>query len=233
VADVGNSRVHWGPVLGTRVRPRRPLATSRIARLPRLRGECAAACVVPRAEAALRRRWPRVRFLGRDFPAAVPLRGPDPRQVGADRWANAAAAWARCRGACVVVDVGSAVTYDVVSSDGAFLGGAIAPGLGLGSAALHRCCALLPLVPPARARRAVAVTTARNIQAGLYWGLRGAISGTLSQIRRERGRRLTVLGSGGDAGLFADLFDAVVPTLTLEGVAISYRAWKRSSGSAD
>jgi type III pantothenate kinase len=219
VADVGNTHVHFG-MAGRRPRV---VPTTRVARLPRVEGECAVASVVPRVERALKRRWPRALFLGRDFPAAISCRA---RGVGADRLANAAAAWARCRRACVVVDLGTAVTYDVVVG-GWFVGGAIAPGMGLSSEALHRRCALLPAVPPGRERRAVAVTTATNIRAGLYFGMRGAIAETLAQIRREIGPA-RAYGTGSDAPLFADLFD-VVPALTLEGIAISYRAWKSAS----
>ena len=227
VADVGNTHVKYGPA----GRPRRPIPTSKISRLPRVAGESAAACVVPRAVAALRRRWPRVRFLGRDFPAAIGLNVPNPRLVGADRLALAAAAWARCRRACVVVGLGTAVTYDVVSARGEFVGGAIGTGMGLQSAALSRWCAQLPRVAPARARRAIARTTESNIRAGLYFGLRGAIAETLARIRRELRARPVVFGSGADARLFADLFDVTAPALVLEGIAVSYHAWKRSSAS--
>lgn len=229
VADVGNTRAHAAAFRGGRLIVRPSVPTAAIARLPRTEGPAAAACVVPSAETALRRRWPRVRFLGRDFPPAVTVRVPNPRGVGADRLANAAAAWARCRRAAVVVDAGSAVTYDVVSSRGAFVGGAIAPGLGLWSAALHRHCALLPLVRPRRTPRALGRTTVANIEAGLWWGMRGAIETTVRRIARELGGRPRIIGTGGDAALFADLFDELAPTLTLEGVAIS---WAKSCCSA-
>lgn len=222
VADVGNTHVKFGPA----GRPRRPIPTARIARLPRVAGESAAACVVPRAVSALRRRWPRVRFLGRDFPAAIGIDVADAREVGADRLALAAAAWARCRRACVVVGLGTAVTYNVVSARGVFVGGAIGAGLGLQSAALHDWCAQLPRAAPARARRAIARTTGANLLAGVYFGVRGAIVETLGRIRRELGARPVVFGAGGDAALFADCFDVVERDLVLEGVVVSYRAWK-------
>jgi type III pantothenate kinase len=228
LADVGNTRIHAAVVRGGRLRSRGSVPTRRAARLPRVEGPAAACSVVPAAEAALRRRWPRVLFLGRDFPPAVAVRVPHPDGVGADRLANAAAAWARARRACVVVDAGSAVTFDVVSARGAFVGGAIAPGLGLAARALHEHCALLPRVRPGRAARAVGRTTVANIRSGLYWGMRGAIRETLEKIRRELGGRPRVFGTGGDAALVRDLFDEYIPTLTLEGVALSYAAWTRS-----
>ncbi|MBI2931772.1 MAG: type III pantothenate kinase [Planctomycetes bacterium] len=160
--------------------------------------------------------------LGHDFPPAIRNRYRPPAAAGLDRLANAAAAWARARAACVVVDLGTAVTFDVVNARGEFIGGMIAPGLAMQVRALREHTALLPEVTPRRTRRAVGRTTEDAIQAGVSFGLEGLIRTGLAAIRREVGGRARAIGTGGDAPLYRDLFDEVVPALTLEGIAVSY-----------
>src|SRR5262245_34925081 len=99
-------------------------------------------------ERAVKAAWGlRARKMGRDFPAAIPVRPRAPRKTGADRIANGVAAWRRCRTACVVVDLGTAITVDIVNRKGEFIGGAIAPGLATMARALHNGTSRLPLVP--------------------------------------------------------------------------------------
>jgi type III pantothenate kinase len=160
-------------------------------------------------------------LLGRDFGPVVRNRAVHPETVGADRLAQASAAWERTRGACVVVSLGTAITIDVVSRRGEFLGGLIAPGLRLMARALHEHTALLPEVEPARMASPVGRHTADAIRAGISFAAEGLIRSSLS---RSRGR---VFGTGGDARLFRDLFDVVVPDLALEGVVRSYLCWPR------
>src|SRR5262245_315507 len=106
------------------------------------------------------------RRMGRDFPAAIRNRTRRPKQTGADRLANAVAAWRRCRAACVVVDLGTAITVDIVNGKGEFVGGAIAPGLAAMARALHDRTSRLPLVPP-RPRADLGRDTRGAIEAGL------------------------------------------------------------------
>lgn len=152
-------------------------------------------------------------LLGRDFPPLVRNRA---RTVGADRLAQASAAWARTRGACVVVSMGTAITVDAVGARGEFRGGLIAPGLRLMAGALHEHTALLPEVEPVRRRSALGRRTREAIEAGVSLAAEGLIRAALAQ---HRGR---VFGTGGDAPLFRDLFDELVPDLGLEGIALSY-----------
>ena len=185
------------------------------------------ASVRPEADRALERAvrggWGlRAAKLGRDFPAAIPNRTRKPRLVGADRLADAVAAWRRCRTACIVVDMGTAITVNVVNKRGEFVGGAIAPGLAAMARALHESTSLLPLVPP-EPLADLGRDTRTAIQAGLYAAARGVIG---------VGRHLVpgparLFGTGGDAPKFAPLFDEVVPHLTLEGIALS---WLESRG---
>ncbi|MBI3858460.1 MAG: type III pantothenate kinase [Planctomycetes bacterium] len=157
-------------------------------------------------------------LLGRDFPPLVKNRA---RTVGPDRLAQASAAWARGEGPCVVVSMGTAITIDVVNARGEFIGGLIAPGLRLMARALHEHTALLPEVEPARVKSAVGNHTQAAIQSGLSLAAEGLIR------RALKGAKGRVFGTGGDAALFRDLFDLLVPDLALEGVVRSYLCWRR------
>lgn len=160
---------------------------------------------------------------GRDFPPRVRNRALHPETVGPDRLAQASAAWLRSgRRACVVVSMGTAITVDVVNGRGEFLGGLIAPGLRLMARALHEHTARLPEVRPVRRRRALGRHTREAIEAGISFAAEGLVRAALA---RHRGR---VFGTGGDAPLFRDLFDELVPDLALEGVARSYLCSRRS-----
>src|SRR6185295_1995677 len=160
-------------------------------------------------------------LLGRDFEPLVKNSAIHPETVGADRLAQASAAWGRTRGACVVVSMGTAITIDVVNARGEFVGGLIAPGLRLMARALHDHTALLPEVEPVRTRNPVGRHTRAAIQAGISTAAEGLIRTALA---RSKGR---VFGTGGDSPLFRDLFDHIAPDLALEGVVRSYACWLR------
>ncbi len=226
--DAGNSRVHAALFApdgsgGVRLVERRDAARPSAAFFRSWNApvaEVALAAVARRAEveAALRAGWGRrPRLLGRDFPAACRNRTRAPRSTGADRLANAVAAWRLLRRPCVVVDAGTAVTFDVVGPRGDFLGGAIAPGRALGALALHAGTAKLPRAG-LRGRRAFGRDTASALEAGLTWSLRGLVREGLRELR------LPSIATGGDADRVADLVDRVVPSLTLEGIALSWLA---------
>jgi len=160
-------------------------------------------------------------LLGRDFDPVVKNRALHPETVGADRLAQASAAWTRTKGPCVVVAMGTAITIDVVNARGEFEGGLIAPGLRLMARALHEHTALLPEVEPVRRRSPLGRHTREAIQSGISFAAEGLIR---SALARSRGR---VFGTGGDAALFRDLFDVLVPDLGLEGVLRSYLCSRR------
>lgn len=199
VVDVGNSRTKKALFDGSKLRP---LA----GRVERWIGVRVGTGAVP----------PGTLLLGRDFPPLVKNGAHHPKTVGADRLAQASAAWARTEGACVVVSMGTAITIDVVSARGVFVGGLIAPGLRLMARALHEHTALLPRVEPVRRRSPLGHHTREAIQAGISFAAEGLIRAALA---RFRGR---VFGTGGDAPLFSDLFDVLVPELVLDGVVRSY-----------
>lgn len=155
-------------------------------------------------------------LLGRDFAPLVRNRARHPETVGPDRLAQASAAWARTEGPCVVVAMGTAITIDVVNRRGEFVGGLIAPGLRLMARSLHEHTARLPEVEPLRRKTPLGRHTREALQSGISFAAEGLIRTALAH---HRGR---VYGTGGDAPLFRDLFDVVVPDLALEGVARSY-----------
>ncbi len=207
VVDIGNTRTRAALFDGKRVRPLNGRAVELWvgARVGRARAPCGTL------------------LLGRDFPPLVRNRAVHPETVGADRLAQASAAWARAKGACVVVSMGTAITIDVVSREGGFLGGLIAPGLRTMARALHEFTAKLPEVEPVRKRSALGRHTREAIQCGISLAAEGLLRRALEEHRGKK-----VFGTGGDAPLFRDLLDEVVPELCLEGIALSYLCWRRS-----
>jgi len=231
--DIGNTRSHVGLYRRARLLRRWSVATGSVRSLNRaLRAAdaVAAASVCPSASRKLRHSA--LRWMGRDFPAAIRVDVDRPSEVGMDRLANAAAAFARMGGACLVVDLGTAITFDVVAAGGAFVGGAIAPGMDLASRALFEYAALLPKVRPRRPERFIGRRTESNIRSGLYWATVGLIEAGIREVRRELRRRVPVVGTGGDSAAFRRFFDAWVPTLTLEGIRISHDIHRGSDDGA-
>ncbi|MBK5928773.1 type III pantothenate kinase [Rhodobaculum claviforme] len=144
-------------------------------------------------------------------------------QVGPDRLVNTVAGHDLYGGDLIVVDFGTATTFDVVASDGAYVGGVIAPGVNLSMEALHMAAAALPHVDVTRPDTVVGRNTVACMQSGIFWGYVGLVGGICARIREERDRPMRVIGTGGLAPLFAsgeDLFDAIEPELTMHGLRI-------------
>lgn len=149
------------------------------------------------------------------------IRVDQPGEVGADRLLNALAAHQLFRGPLVVVDFGTATTFDVVAPDGAYLGGIIAPGINLSLEALHQAAARLPRIGIGRPRAVIGKSTIPAMQSGIYWGYIGLIEGLVARIRAETALPLKVIGTGGLAPLFAEgttVLDQIEPDLTLDGL---------------
>ncbi|MDC3379466.1 type III pantothenate kinase [Planctomycetota bacterium] len=167
----------------------------------------------------------RAKVLGHDLPVAIPLQVAEPEKVGGDRIANAL--WARQAypGQTVAVfDLGTAVTLDVVSSEGAFVGGSIAPGLRTAAWSLNARTAALPEVRPAADAPAIGVTTEGCIASGLLWGAVGLVRALYEQASHELGADPVAVATGGDAALVSPhcpFLSAVVPDLTLQGLRIA------------
>ncbi|HEX4261527.1 MAG TPA: type III pantothenate kinase [Acetobacteraceae bacterium] len=144
-----------------------------------------------------------------------------PEEVGADRLVNSLAAHHRYRGPLIVVDFGTATTFDVVDADGAYLGGVIAPGINLSIEALHHAAARLPRIGIGRPQAVIGRATVPAMQSGIYWGYVGLIEGLVARIRAEYGAPMKVIATGGLAPLFAEgtlVIEHTDPDLTLDGL---------------
>lgn len=145
--------------------------------------------------------------------------------VGPDLLATTTGAFDRHGGDLILVDFGTATTFDVVDHDGAYIGGAFAPGVNLSLDALYQAAAALPQVEFARPARIVGTNTVACMQSGVYWGYIGLVEGMIARIRAERGRPMKAIATGGLAPLFmqgTDAFDAVEEDLTLHGLALIF-----------
>ena len=138
---------------------------------------------------------------GCDLP--VEVRVDNPVEVGADRLVNTVAAYRTYGPDLIVVDFGTATTFDVVDDDGAYAGGVIAPGINLSLEALHGAAAHLPHIDVTVPQRVVGTSTVQCMQSGIYWGYIGLIEGLCTSIAAEREREMTVIATGGLAPLFA------------------------------
>ncbi|MGH6953358.1 MAG: type III pantothenate kinase, partial [Alphaproteobacteria bacterium] len=135
---------------------------------------------------------------------------PDPTEVGADRLVNAVGAQMRYPGGQkVVIDFGTATTFDVVDGEGNYCGGAIAPGINLSLEALHHAAAKLPRIALRRPPKVVGVSTVPAMQSGVFWGYTGLVEGLVLRIAAERGERMTVIATGGLAPLFKGATDSI------------------------
>lgn len=149
----------------------------------------------------------------------------NPREVGADRVVNAVAAYERHRGGLIVVDFGTATTFDAVNPQGEYLGGAIAPGMAISADALFRRAAMLPRVDITRPARVVGRNTVASMQSGLVFGYAGLVSELVLRMKAELRFPIRVYATGGLAGLIAaetEAIDEVDPNLTLEGLRILF-----------
>lgn len=144
-------------------------------------------------------------------------------QIGPDRLVNTAGAFDRHGGDLIVVDFGTATTFDVVAADGAYVGGVIAPGVNLSLEALHMAAAALPHVDIAKPQKVVGTNTVACIQSGVFWGYIGMVREVCQQIKAERERPMKVIATGGLATLFNQsekLFDAYEDDLTMHGLTV-------------
>lgn len=143
--------------------------------------------------------------------------------VGPDRLVNTVGGHDRHGGDLIIVDFGTATTFDVVDHDGAYVGGVIAPGVNLSLEALHMAAAALPHVDITKPDRVIGTNTVACMQSGVYWGYVGLIEGLVRRVRTERPRPMKVIATGGLATLFAqgtDTFDAIEDDLTMHGLTL-------------
>jgi type III pantothenate kinase len=161
--------------------------------------------------------------VGPGVKTGIPIRYDDPREVGPDRIANAVAAAARYGAPCIVVDFGTSTNFDVVSSEGEYVGGVLAPGIEISMDALFARAARLVKVDYAAPETVIGKTTVGGLQSGLVYGFAGQVDGIVGRIRRELGVDARVVATGGLADLVAphsETIERIDPFLTLEGLRI-------------
>jgi len=150
----------------------------------------------------------------------------NPREVGTDRIVNAAAAHHLYKGAVIVVDMGTGTTFDIVSKEGEFCGGVIAPGIGIAAQALYTRTAALPRVELVHPQKAIGSNTISAMQSGIVFGYIGLVEGLLARIQKELGEKALVVATGGYADLIArgtKVIDEINPDITLIGLRLIYQ----------
>ena len=156
----------------------------------------------------------------------IGVRVDNPKQVGADRLVTTLGAVLRYDGPLIIIDSGTATTFDIVSDDGHFEGGIIAPGINLSMRALHEAAAQLPRIEIKKPDSVIGKNTVSAMQAGVFWGYIGLIDGLVRQIQKEDGRDFTVIGTGGVASLFDGASETIMhydSKLTIDGL---YEVWR-------
>ena len=248
--DVGNTQTHIGMFGGEELVEHWRLATDRqatadelatvLANLLHLRGlglrdvdAAIASSVVP----ALGRAYERIseRYLdgalalvGPQLRVGMPIRTDNPHEVGADRLANAVAAYEHCGGACIVADFGTSLNYDVVSGQGEYLGGVLAPGVEISVEALARRAARLFTVDLGAPTRVIGKSTAAALQSGVVFGFAGQVDAIVRRLREELGEEATTIATGGLAAPivpFCEEVDETDELLTLKGLRL---IWERN-----
>jgi len=166
--------------------------------------------------------------VGPGVKTGMPILYDNPKEVGADRIANAVAAFYRFKKSCIVVDFGTATTFDFVTADGQYAGGLIAPGLGISAKALFQNTSKLPRVDILKPDEVLGRNTVGSIQSGLYYSSLGAIDRIVEEILKEvklPKTKVIVIATGGLAGLLfgeSKVMDEMIPNLTLEGLEIAF-----------
>lgn len=168
------------------------------------------------------------------YPISIDM--PQPGEVGADRIVNAVAAQAMFGKAAIIVDFGTATTFDVLTSDARYIGGVIAPGIQLSLDTLHHAAAKLPKVSIERPATPIGKTTTEAMQAGIYWGYLGMVERLIKEIKAELKEPQTlVIATGGLAAFYGKdtgLFDHILPDLTIEGLRIIFEHNQGAAKSA-
>jgi type III pantothenate kinase len=172
-------------------------------------------------------------FLGPGTRTGMAILVDTPQEVGADRIADSVAAFEKYGGPCIVMDFGTAITFDAVSAKGEYLGGVIMPGIGITSEALFHRTAKLPRVEFREPDRVIGTNTITNIQSGLFYGAVDAVDGMLARMFAVLGKQTKVIATGGQAPMIAGASKykpTIDSSLTLDGLRIIYQRNRKSRG---
>ena len=247
VVDVGNTQTHFGTYEGGELVEHWRFATVRdstadeigaaLRNLVELRGvelEQIDSSIVSSTVPQLGPQWLEMteRYLGHEmlvvgpgFKTGMPLRYDNPREIVADRLVNAVAAYERTQGACIVVDFGTAITYDPVSAEGEYLGGIISPGVEISVEALASRAAKLPKVDLEPPRALIGKSTIEAIRSGVIYGFAAMVDGIVARLLEEMGEETATIATGGLAHHivpFTERIDEIDDLLTLEGLRILF-----------
>jgi len=245
VVDVGNTQTHFGTFDGTELVQHWRFSTVRESTADELGAALRAlldlrgmdmrdldASIVSSTVPQLAPEWTAMteRYLGHQMLVVGPgmktgmaLRYDNPREIGADRLVNAVAGYDHIRGACIIVDFGTALTFDPVSASGEYLGGIIAPGVEISMEALTERAAKLPKIDLGPPRTLIGKSTVDAIRSGVIYGYAGQVDAIVTRLRAEMGQNTATIATGGLAGAivpFTETIDEVDDLLTLTGLRL-------------